>query len=335
MSRARRARNDSATRAQPGSRWPTVTVAIPTYNRAAMMRTAVLSVTAQSYRALRIVISDNCSTDDTRTVALALADSDSRIAYVRRARNLGPERNFAATLAEATSHYFMWLADDDWLDPDYVRDCVAVLSEDEEIAIVSGDVRYWRDGHVVERDRPTVLLSKVPARRVLAMSRIGGRHGWYYGVGRTSVMRRARLRSTLGGDFVYLADLAALGQVQAVTSAGLNRRLDGESADPRALARRFGLHPAWGQHHFLWIGWVTAREILGGSAAMRQCISIRHRVVLAPMVFAAYLRHWCMHFVVAEGWVFVHHVRTSRADKSRQPSCRHSLGRGSVRDQGR
>ena len=41
---------------------PTISIMIPTYNRAAMLREALASVLAQQYQDLEVVVSDNGST---------------------------------------------------------------------------------------------------------------------------------------------------------------------------------------------------------------------------------------------------------------------------------
>jgi len=47
----------------------TVDVLVPTYNRSVMLRQCLESIQAPTYRDIRVIIGDNCSDDDTRTVA--------------------------------------------------------------------------------------------------------------------------------------------------------------------------------------------------------------------------------------------------------------------------
>lgn len=57
-----------------------VSVVIPTYNQAGYLRIALTSVVTQSYRDIEIVVIDDGSTDETRTVCESF--SDARIRYV-------------------------------------------------------------------------------------------------------------------------------------------------------------------------------------------------------------------------------------------------------------
>ena len=72
---------------------PLITIAIPTYNRAnAYLMQALESAVNQTYRNLEIIVSDNCSTDNTETVVRGF--DDPRIRYIRQNENIGANNNF-------------------------------------------------------------------------------------------------------------------------------------------------------------------------------------------------------------------------------------------------
>jgi glycosyltransferase involved in cell wall biosynthesis len=66
-----------------------VDVAIPCYNYAHFLQTAVASVLLQRDAEVRVLIIDDCSPDNTEDVGTRLAKHDSRVAYSRNAKNLG------------------------------------------------------------------------------------------------------------------------------------------------------------------------------------------------------------------------------------------------------
>jgi glycosyltransferase involved in cell wall biosynthesis len=93
---------------------PTVTVIIPTYNRANLIREAIDSVFAQTYTDFEIIIADDGSTDNTAEVVAGYKDAVTFIqgthqgAAGSHARNLG--------LRQASGHYIGFLDSDDfWL----------------------------------------------------------------------------------------------------------------------------------------------------------------------------------------------------------------------------
>lgn len=92
---------------------PLVSIIIPTYNRSKLLRQAVASVLAQTYQKFELIIVDDGSTDDTKSVIEAIADD--RIRYIWQenqqrcaARNTG--------IAAAQGEYLAFLDSDDlWL----------------------------------------------------------------------------------------------------------------------------------------------------------------------------------------------------------------------------
>ena len=116
-----------------------VSVGIPTRNRAALLERAVRSVLAQQGVELEIIVSDNASTDGTAVLCEELAAADPRVRIVRQAADIGAEANFRAVLEAARGPLFMWLADDDWIDPEYVAACAAVLNRQPESRRSSAD----------------------------------------------------------------------------------------------------------------------------------------------------------------------------------------------------
>ena len=103
---------------------PLVTIGLPTYNRAdGFLRSAIECALAQTYDHLEVVVSDNCSADDTQAVVASYADS--RIRYTRHATNIGANANFNYCLDTAQGDYFLLFHDDDRIDPDFVETCMA------------------------------------------------------------------------------------------------------------------------------------------------------------------------------------------------------------------
>lgn len=97
---------------QPGL----VTTIIPVYNRPVMLRDAVDSVLAQTYRPVEILIVDDGSTDDTRAVADALAREHAEVRVIHQEnRGVGPAREAARLVARG--EFIQHLDSDDLLYP--------------------------------------------------------------------------------------------------------------------------------------------------------------------------------------------------------------------------
>ncbi|MGD9703656.1 MAG: glycosyltransferase family 2 protein [Acidimicrobiia bacterium] len=92
---------------------PRVTVSIPTYNRPEMLRTAIISVLAQSMGDLEIVVCDNDSPIDVGDVVSDLGDD--RVTLVRQVTNVGRWRNMTTALQSGTAPFVTMLMDDEEL----------------------------------------------------------------------------------------------------------------------------------------------------------------------------------------------------------------------------
>jgi len=94
---------------------PLFSIVIPTYNRSDLVQGAVRSVLGQTFDDFEVVVSDNCSQDDTREVIEAF--QDPRVRYVRTPAHgvIGDSWEFARSQARGT--LIMMLSDDDAMLP--------------------------------------------------------------------------------------------------------------------------------------------------------------------------------------------------------------------------
>src|SRR3989337_600137 len=72
---------------------PLVSICVPTYNRAGLLRETLQAICGQDYAPLEILICDNCSDDETERLCRQVAQADPRVRYVRQPRNIGLHAN--------------------------------------------------------------------------------------------------------------------------------------------------------------------------------------------------------------------------------------------------
>ena len=94
-----------------------VSVVIPNYNYGRFLGDAATSALSQDDVDVNVIIIDNASTDNSRHVAVALAESDSRVKCIFRTSNQGFVANFNEGLSHATGEYVVLLCADDLLTP--------------------------------------------------------------------------------------------------------------------------------------------------------------------------------------------------------------------------
>jgi Glycosyl transferase family 2 len=90
---------------------PMFSVVIPTYNRSNLFPLAVQSILNQTYDDFEVVVSDNCSTDDTQAVASEF--KDPRVRYVRTPRHTVIADSWEFGRTQARGNLILMLSDDD------------------------------------------------------------------------------------------------------------------------------------------------------------------------------------------------------------------------------
>lgn len=200
-------------------RSPRVSIGMPVYNGGPLLGKALGALLGQTFPDFELIISDNCSTDQTGAICEAHLRQDARIRYVRQEKNLGAIRNFWHVLDQATGEYFMWAAADDYWDRTLVEKCVQSLDRDPEAGLVfPGFV-------VVSRLLPFLKLKQFtdlsfvhdddPLRRVsgfIEAKLVSHKANAIYGLWRRSVLRDANSRMGRMADEDVIAgfDIALL-----------------------------------------------------------------------------------------------------------------------------
>lgn len=123
-----------------GKTYPLVTIAIPTYNRAnRFLKQAIGCALNQTYQNIEIIVSDNCSTDNTEMVVKNC--KDPRIRYFRHRKNIGANNNFNFCLEEAKGAYFLLLQDDDLIDADFIETCLRKVNCRTDVGLIRTGTR--------------------------------------------------------------------------------------------------------------------------------------------------------------------------------------------------
>ena len=208
-----------------------VSVGIPTYNRSHLIKRSITSVINQDYDYIEIVISDNASTDETPLICQELCQQYEKIKYIRQPTNYGPIKNFREVLEHSNGEFFMWLADDDYLDSSYISECVSFLQKNPDYSLVCGQTFYFRENNeqdlsekelIFEGERINLWQEK-GTERVKAYYQQVADNGVFYGLYRRNQLLRVPMNHTMGGDWLFVASIAFLGKVKTLENVSLKR----------------------------------------------------------------------------------------------------------------
>lgn len=116
---------------------PFLSVVIPTFNRAGYLQQALDSVLAQRDADFEVIVSDNCSEDDTPAL-LERYRGHPRLRCFRNNENIGMVRNWHKAIFEhAQGDWFLLLSDDDYLiDPLYLAKVQQLITAHPKLVLV-------------------------------------------------------------------------------------------------------------------------------------------------------------------------------------------------------
>jgi len=138
---------------------PIVSVIVPNYNHARYLRQRIETVLRQSFQDFEIILLDDCSTDESRSILSSYA-RDPRVSIDFNNVNSGStfkQWNKGVRLARCK---YIWIAEsDDYADERLLERLVPVLENDPAVAFAF--CRSWR---ISERDRLDGFVSYYPDR---------------------------------------------------------------------------------------------------------------------------------------------------------------------------
>ena len=110
---------------------PRFTVIIPVLNRSSYLYHTLRTCSNQNYVNLEIIVSDDCSIDDTKRMVDSFSKLDPRISYIRPSdtENVGMLNNFEFALNHVKEGYVIALGGDDALMPDSISKMWEILQE--------------------------------------------------------------------------------------------------------------------------------------------------------------------------------------------------------------
>jgi glycosyltransferase involved in cell wall biosynthesis len=191
-----------------------LTVAIPTYNRAGLLRRALESALAQSSDRIEILVSDNGSTD--ATPAVIAAYSDSRLRCVRRAETVSRARHGTLIFAEVRTELVLVLSDDDYIAPEFCAEMIALFVENPGISFAyTGCLEHYDDVAM-----PALVGPRVEDSLDFIAAYYAGRRqlSWCACVTRVADLRRIgpQPEDRIIGDMFFWTKIAFLGPVGCV-----------------------------------------------------------------------------------------------------------------------
>lgn len=120
---------------------PLVSVVVPTYNRAHLIKKSIDSILKQTYQDFEIIVVDDGSTDNTNEVIKSI--TDERIKYIKHEKNKGQSAARNTGIKAATAEWIALLDSDDiWLQTKLEKQLKATEDLTDEYGVIHCGVQY-------------------------------------------------------------------------------------------------------------------------------------------------------------------------------------------------
>ena len=141
-----------------------VSVIMPTYNAAQWVAQSIDSVLGQTYTDLELIITDDCSTDNTRDILRQYEAADARVKVIYMDENLGAGRTRNKCIEHAQGRYIAFCDSDDRWMPTKLEKQLRFMKEKDCCMVfasyVTCDEKGNNKGVIIAPKRQTLFQTK-------------------------------------------------------------------------------------------------------------------------------------------------------------------------------
>ncbi|MFM7106206.1 MAG: glycosyltransferase family 2 protein [Flavobacteriales bacterium] len=234
---------------------PLVSIGIPLFNDAAFVKRTVDSALAQSYRNIEIIISDNCSSDETHEVLISSYSGVTNVKLFRQPKNIGPNANFEFLMKQAHGEFFMWLGGHDFIHSDYVALAVEVHQSNHLSSLVYFQHSLMNAMCEELKNNPLKDISSDhpnPNYRALKIFNNLDNCTHIHGLWRTKFRHSIKFSYNLGPDHLVLFILGLKGTVHEINKKYYYRVVNRENESYDEALKRYATYGYKGDVNDVW-----------------------------------------------------------------------------------
>ena len=133
---------------------PLLTIGIPTWNRARELQGAIrawITEIESVDEKVEIVVSDNASDDETKSIMLEISQQVPFLRYFRNETNLGPDLNFLQIFKQSNGQYIWLFSDDDFIEKGALAEVLRIIRSRHPSYISTNFAYCDYDGKIIQR----------------------------------------------------------------------------------------------------------------------------------------------------------------------------------------
>tara|TARA_B100001540_G_scaffold304235_1_gene313724 strand:- start:291 stop:1142 length:852 start_codon:yes stop_codon:yes gene_type:complete len=124
---------------------PLVTVGVPVKDGDKTLSSALDTIVNQTYKNIEIIISDNVSKDNTSKIIKEYSEKYENIIHIKQNKQLNSITHYQNVFERANGKYFMFAADDDLRDKNYIETLVRGFDLFPNASIIFSDLVIFND----------------------------------------------------------------------------------------------------------------------------------------------------------------------------------------------
>lgn len=223
---------------------PILTIGIPTWNRASLLRNTLTRISAQLRkipRTIEVLVSDNASDDNTVAMLKEISPQFSTFRYIASPKNIGPDRNFLEVFRQSFGRFVWLFGDDDYIADNAILEILSIIDRhdpdyistnyhqcDSQMNISDGDLPSHS---MIAKDVANVDLTYVFKKRKIWLSFMSSnvfKRDRLNLEDYSSVVEQCRnwIQVYIAADLVSQRGMGYLSCIYAVNQRGDNNRCD-------------------------------------------------------------------------------------------------------------
>ncbi len=261
------------TNSRDKSKHPRVSIGFPIYNAEKFIHKRIENLLSQTFTDFELIISDNRSTDNSVKICKEFMKKDPRIKLHIQNNNIGQLKNFNFVLEQALGEYFIWVAADDLLLPEFLEKNFNILETKKDVVTSVSKLRMFGGfTDSLKKNENDSILKKIEKKIKTKFSYmdcfpISGkykdrvcdffktcRHSQvFYGLHRTDAIKKCTInKMIMGFDTFYALSLLRYGNIHVIDDV-LMQVFDGGDSRSGMIGLYKMLNMRWYEWGFPWM----------------------------------------------------------------------------------
>ena len=208
-----------------------VSICIPTYNGGRFIRETLESIKAQTYKNIEVIVTDDCSKDET----LDICSEYDFVKIFHNEERQGLVGNWNRAVSKASGYYIKLIGQDDLLAPESIEKQVNALEAHPDATISIGDAKVINQKSEVLMTRSLSRTDKCFDGKKFALRALRDRNIYCEPANALYRKEAAEKAGPYNSEFVYVPDwdygieLSLLGNVYYVADTIMSFRISNDS----------------------------------------------------------------------------------------------------------